>query len=265
MQVHFPGSNQALEPGESGRVRSHLPSTRRFLIPNSCHLGADWVSGNQWAGRRCVKPHGRGFGCLRVSPELVCYPIILITFGWVGSLGDHTRPPGLRQGTTVCVHASMDVVHLSDHKLKTPSGLGLLVCGAGSHSSCHLGVVRGNVPAGVNLNQYAGPGSHIRWRSDNEPLFGPPNQPELIVSMSLGHSVEFQVRRASRDVPSSITLDHGDLLVMDGLAQLEYAHRTVSGLQGPRLTLHIVGSHNTPRPVHLQAWLVVYSLRVCKV
>ena len=31
------------------------------------------------------------------------------------------------------------------------------------------------------------------------------------------------------DVPSSITLDHGDLLVMDGLAQLEYAHRKVPG------------------------------------
>ena len=49
--------------------------------------------------------------------------------------------------------------------------------------------------------------------------------------------MEFQVRRASSDVPSSITLDHGDLLVMDGLARLEYAHRTVSGLQGPRVNL----------------------------
>ena len=75
------------------------------------------------------------------------------------------------------------------------------------------------MPTGVNLNQYAGPGSCIRWHSDNESLFGPPNQPELIVSMSLGHSVEFQVRRASCDVPSSISLNHGDPLVMDGLAE----------------------------------------------
>ena len=37
--------------------------------------------------------------------------------------------------------------------------------------------------------------------------------------------------------PSSITRDRGDLLVMDGLAQLEYAHRTVPGLQGPRVNL----------------------------
>ena len=54
--------------------------------------------------------------------------------------GDHTRLPGLRQGTTVCVHTSMDVEQPSDHKLMTPSGMGLLVCGAGSHSSCHPGV-----------------------------------------------------------------------------------------------------------------------------
>ena len=81
------------------------------------------------------------------------------------------------------------------------------------------------------------PRSCIPWHSDNESLFGPPSQPKLIVSMSLGHSVEFQVRYASCDVPSSITRDRGDLLVMDGLAQSEYAHRTVPGLQGPRVNL----------------------------
>ena len=67
----------------------------------------------------------------------------------------------------------------------------------------------------------------IPWHSDDASLFGPPNQPKLTVSMSLGHSVVFQVRRVPFDVPSSITLDHGDLLVMDGSAQSEYAHRTV--------------------------------------
>ena len=34
----------------------------------------------------------------------------------------------------------MDMEQLSDHKLTTPSGMGLLVCGAGSHPSYHLGV-----------------------------------------------------------------------------------------------------------------------------
>ena len=68
-------------------------------------------------------------------------------------------------------------------------------------------------------------------------MFGPPNQPTLIFSMSKGHSVVFQVRRAKGDVLPSITLDRGDLLVMDGSAQLEYAHRTVSWLQCPRVNL----------------------------
>ena len=36
-----------------------------------------------------------------------------------------------------------------------------------------------DVSTGVNLNQHAGPGSLIRWHSDNEPLFGPQNSPKL--------------------------------------------------------------------------------------
>ena len=113
---------------------------------------------------------------------------------------------------------------LSDRKLITPSGMGLLVCGAGSHPSCHLGVQEGICQRG--------------WHSDNEPLFGPQTSPKLIVSLSLGNSVEFKVRRrAPGKVPSSIRLDRGDILVMDGPAQSEYERRTVPGLQGPRVNL----------------------------
>ena len=32
-------------------------------IPDSCHLDADWVSVNQWAGGRCAAPRGRGSWC----------------------------------------------------------------------------------------------------------------------------------------------------------------------------------------------------------
>ena len=81
------------------------------------------------------------------------------------------------------------------------------------------------------------PTGYIPWHSDNESLLGPQNQPELILSMSLGHSVESKVRRPPRGLPSPIRLEHGDVLVMDGLAQSEYEHRTVSGLQGPRVNL----------------------------
>ena len=44
-------------------------------------------------------------------------------------------------------------------------------------------------------------------------------------------------RRVSGSVPSSIRLDHGDILVMDGLGQSEYEHCTASELQGPRVDL----------------------------
>ena len=55
-----PGGDQDQAPG--GAV---TPSTRRFLMPNTCHLGADWASGNRWAGGRCVKPHSRGIWVLK--------------------------------------------------------------------------------------------------------------------------------------------------------------------------------------------------------
>ena len=109
-----------------------------------------------------------------------------------------------------------------------------------------------DVPTGVNLNRYSGPSSCIRWHSDNEPLFGPQNSPKLIVSMSLGNSVEFMVRRrAPGNFPSSIRLDHGDVLVMDGPAQSEYEDCTASELQGPRvnLTYRWVAQHTASCPL----------------
>ena len=172
------------------------------------------------SNQRAAKPHDRGFGCLRVTPGLVCFLTILIIFGWDGGLGDHTRTPGLRQGTTVCVHTSMGVEQPSDHKLMTPSG----VIGLWGRVAPLLSLWC----ARVNLNRYSG-SSHASLGT------AIPNQSKLRVS--LAHSVEFQVRRASSDVPSSITLNRGDLLVMDGLAQSECAHRTMSGLQGPRVNL----------------------------
>ena len=97
---------------------------------------------------------------------------------------------------------------------------------------------KGEVPTGVNLNRYAGDGSCIPWHCDNERLFGSPFEPKVIVSMSLGHSALFKLRRrASKNSPSQIRLDHGDLLVMDGLTQLEYEHSTASELEGPRVNL----------------------------
>ena len=97
---------------------------------------------------------------------------------------------------------------------------------------------KGEVPTGVNLNRYAGDGSFIPWHCDNERLFGSPGEPKVIVSMSLGHSVLFKLRRrASEKTVTQIWLDHGDLLVMDWLTQDEFQHSTASELEGPRVNL----------------------------
>ena len=109
----------------------------------------------------------------------------------------------------------------------------------------------GKVPTGVNLNRCSGSGSScIPWHSDNGSLFGPPNKPWLIVSLSLGHSVVFQVRRVSGGVPSPIRLDHGDLLVMDGQRNRSIHIARCLGCRVLGLTLLIIGSHDTLRPVH---------------
>ena len=107
------------------------------------------------------------------------------------------------------------------------------------------------LPTGVNLNHYDGSRSCVRWHSDNESLFGPRDSPKLIASLSLGNPVEFKVRRVSNSVTSSITLNHGDVLVMDGSAQSEYLHCTMPGLQGPRvnLTFRWVAQHTASCPL----------------
>ena len=58
-------------------------------------------------------------------------------------------------------------------------------------------------------------------------------------------------RRAPGEVLCSIRLDHGDTLVVDGLAQSEYENRTVSGLQGPQvnLTFRWITQHITSCPL----------------
>ena len=97
---------------------------------------------------------------------------------------------------------------------------------------------KGKVPTGVNLNRYAGDGSCIPWHRDNERLFGRPSEPKVIVSVSLGHSSLFKLRRrAPEGVFSGIRLDHGDLWVMDGPTLSEYEHSTASELSGPRVNL----------------------------
>ena len=92
----------------------------------------------------------------------------------------------------------------------------------------------GDVPTCANLNYYGGPGSCVRWHSDNEVLFGGRGESKLIVSVSIGFSALFRWKpRPSPDCEADSTwLHHGDLLVMDGRCQDEYLHSTDPRLDG---------------------------------
>ena len=156
LQVHFPGGN----PGTGTRrhrvgvvtpsLHPEVPDTR-FASPGR-GLGIRQSMG--WT--KVCQTARSGIWVLKGNARArMLHPIILTTFGWDGNLGDHTRPPGLHHGTTVCVHTCMDVEQLSDHKLMMTSGIGLLVCGARSHPYCHPGVQGRHVPTGLNLNRYS--------------------------------------------------------------------------------------------------------------
>ena len=115
-----------------------------------------------------------------------------------GNEGQVMRRPGPRQGTSVHVHTDMDVDQFC-HKLIPPFSQRRLTCGAGSHPFLTPWCAKGKVPTGVNLNRYSRNGSFIPWHCDNERLFGSPFEPKVIVSMSLGHSALFKLRRRASE------------------------------------------------------------------
>ena len=108
----------------------------------------------------------------------------------------------------------------------------------------------------MDLNRYAGNGSCIPWHRDDERLVGHSSEPKVIVSMCLGHSVLFKLRRHTpENTPSEIQLDHDDLLVMDGLTQSEYEHSTGSKLSGPRVNLTFRWTSQ-----HIKSWSLAGSI-----
>ena len=121
-------------------------------------MGWTKVCGTTRSGIWVLKGNAR----TRTLPENLDY----LWVGWI--FGEHTRPPGLRQGTNVCVHTSMDVEQQTD---QTNDAIWDGVVGLWSRVAPFLSPWCGkkDVPTGVNLNQYAGSGSFIRWHSDNEP------------------------------------------------------------------------------------------------
>ena len=160
LQVHFPVGNQAQVLGGAGEVRSHLPSTRRFLESNSCHLDADWASGNRWAGPRCVKTAQSGIWVPKGDARGRMIPDDLehLRVEW--------RPPGSYWVTPGhdCL-CSYQYGHGAAVRPQTHDAIWDGVIGLWCRVALLLSpwCARGNMPTGVNLNRYAGPGSLIRW------------------------------------------------------------------------------------------------------
>ena len=177
LQVHFPGGNEAQVPGGAGKVRSHLPSTRRFpgIHFVSPGHGLDIRQSMGWT-KVCGTAQS-GIWVLKGNARTCMFPANLdyLQVDWMKRA--YIQDCLAYAMARLCVFMQVYMEQQSDHKLIMPSGMGLRVCGAGSHPSYHLGVVRRNCQRGVNLNKYAGQGSLIRWHSDNEPLFGPQNSP----------------------------------------------------------------------------------------
>lgn len=73
----------------------------------------------------------------------------------------------------------------------------------------------------VLANQYRDGQDSVAWHSDDEPELG---AEPTIASLSLGASRNFKIKRKSDGKVWTITLGHGDLLVMSGASQRDYLH-----------------------------------------
>ena len=88
-------------------------------------------------------------------------------------------------------------------------------------STCNLKVR----PNSCNINRYMGGGQSIGWHSDDDLLFDAKKREAVIVSLSLGASRTFKVRKkGSPGAAKSLPLHNGDLCMMSGMFQKFYEH-----------------------------------------
>ena len=129
------------------------------------------------------------------------------------------------------------------------------------------------LPNSANLNIYHGLGQGVGWHADDEDLFRGCNEPCDIVSLSLGHAREFQLKhnrkhQESRNLPENPDtpvaqplLLHGDLITMEGFTQKYYYHRIPYDPQVPltndpnllrvNITWRWIKQHHQTCPMHL--------------
>jgi len=88
----------------------------------------------------------------------------------------------------------------------------------------------------VLANYYRNGADSVAEHADDEPELG---AEPTIASLSLGASRTFAIRNRATRERTTITLSHGDLLVMSGRSQLDYLHSVPKTLRhvGPRINL----------------------------
>lgn len=73
----------------------------------------------------------------------------------------------------------------------------------------------------VLANYYRDGSDSVSWHSDNEPEL---DREPMIASLSFGASRDFGIKSKATGERSTLTLGHGDLVVMSGRSQLDYLH-----------------------------------------
>jgi alkylated DNA repair dioxygenase AlkB len=107
-----------------------------------------------------------------------------------------------------------------------------------------------------NCNRYASANEDLTWHSDNEPMFRgsdstkPKERDVFILSVSFGSSREFAFRPKYGSKTSTVLLEDGDVVTMEGNLQDSHEHIVRQG-QGPQassirynLTFRTILRHN---------------------
>ena len=109
-------------------------------------------------------------------------------------------------------------------------------------------------PNSCNINLYRDGNDQVGWHADDEPLFEGEYNDVCILSLSLGSSRTFQVKKKGvkgvgrNEATSSFVVSHGDLCTMEGRFQRHYLHAVLRepDVQEPRinLTWRFITKHN---------------------
>ena len=102
-------------------------------------------------------------------------------------------------------------------------------------------------PDAVNINLYSNGSQGVGWHSDDEQIFGNAGDNVTIISLSLGATRTFEVKRKGTDDVLACFLKAGDVLIMSGQFQRFYVHRIPKEwCSEPRinLTWRFIKKHN---------------------